>query len=39
MELKLPSLKKGTLYVDARAWDWADNASKWASVKAKITRS
>jgi len=37
--MKLPGLKKGTLYVDARAWDWADNASKWASVKAKITRS
>lgn len=37
--MKLPSLKKGTLYVDARAWDWADNVSKWASVKAKITRS
>ncbi|RSM41380.1 hypothetical protein DMB66_56090 [Actinoplanes sp. ATCC 53533] len=37
--MKLPGLKKGTLYVDARSWDWADNASKWASVKAKITRS
>jgi hypothetical protein len=37
--MKLPGLKKGTIYVDARAWDWADNASKWASVKAKITRS
>lgn len=37
--LKLSGLKKGTLYVDAKAWDWADNASKWSSVKAKITRS
>lgn len=37
--LKLSGLKKGTLYVDARTWDWADNASKWSSVKAKITRS
>jgi hypothetical protein len=37
--MKLPGLKKGTLYVDARAWDWSDNASKWASVKAKMTRA
>jgi hypothetical protein len=37
--MKLPGLKKGTLYIDARAWDWANNASKWAHAKAKITRS
>ena len=37
--VKLSGLKKGTLYVDARTWDWADNASKWSSVKAKITLS
>ncbi|MEV4636158.1 PKD domain-containing protein [Actinoplanes sp. NPDC049548] len=37
--LKLTGLKKGTLYVDAKAWDWADRGSKWASVKANITRS
>jgi hypothetical protein len=37
--MKLPGLKKGTIYVSARAWDWSDNASKWASAKAKMTRS
>jgi hypothetical protein len=36
--LKLNGLKTGTLYVDSRTWDWADNASKWSSVKVKITR-
>ncbi|MGX6606914.1 hypothetical protein ACWKSP_33025 [Micromonosporaceae bacterium Da 78-11] len=36
--LKLGGVQKGTLYIDARAWDWADNASKWSSVKVKITR-
>lgn len=36
---KLNGLKKGTLYIDAKAWDRADNASKWASIKSKITKS
>ncbi|BCJ53943.1 hypothetical protein Asp14428_54180 [Actinoplanes sp. NBRC 14428] len=37
--LRLKGLKKGTLYIDARAFDWGDNGSKWASVSSKITRS
>jgi hypothetical protein len=35
--MKLGSVKKGILYVDARTWDWGDNASKWSSIKVKIT--
>ncbi|AGZ46218.1 PKD domain-containing protein [Actinoplanes friuliensis] len=38
-KMSLPGVAKGTLYIDARTWDWADNASKWSTVKAKITRS
>ncbi|GAA2505368.1 hypothetical protein Ahu01nite_042160 [Winogradskya humida] len=34
--LKINGLGKGTVYVDARAWDWADNASKWASIQSKV---
>ncbi|MFI7597068.1 PKD domain-containing protein [Actinoplanes sp. NPDC049681] len=37
--LKLSNLKKGTLRVEAKAWDWADNESKPSAVKAEITRS
>ncbi|WP_157410706.1 PKD domain-containing protein [Actinoplanes rectilineatus] len=37
---KLPSgLKKGQIWASARSWDRADNASKWKSVSAKITKS
>ncbi|WP_067508652.1 PKD domain-containing protein [Actinoplanes sp. TFC3] len=37
--VKVNGLAKGTIYVDAIAWDWADKQSKWSSVKAKLTRS
>lgn len=35
----LNKMAKGTLYVDAITWDWADNASKWSSIKVNVTRS
>lgn len=37
--MKVPGLKKGTVYVDAWAYDWSDNRSKQVWISSKVTRS